>query len=102
MTALQRRCRTAIEQWCRAQKKPAAAVRHLYTRGYVVARPAPACLVVSVPAVEAEAHLETWIGRFGAVIVHEFDPELQVGDWCTTAYVVRSTSGENVAIPVVP
>lgn len=75
--------------------------RHVYARGYVLAKLAPQCLIVVRPWMDAEPHLQKWDRAHAPhVWVRQFDESLNVGDWCITAYVCRSGSQETVAIPI--
>lgn len=77
-------------------------IRHIHPRCYVVARRADGCLVVAYPVADCEPHLQK-IARTSGVsqTVHIFDKDLQVGDWCSTAYVVYGDCGQPVAVKCV-
>jgi hypothetical protein len=77
-------------------------IRHVHPRCYVVARPADGCLVVAYPSADLEPHLRQ-IARTSGVsqTVHIFDPDLHVGDWCSTAYVVYADCGQPIAVKCV-
>lgn len=79
-------------------------VRHIYPRAYVIAKPAPLCLVVVMPWVDAEPHMRDWEKSYGSTMLmsDSFDETIQSGDWCSVAYVATDTGGKSIAIKVVP
>ena len=73
-------------------------LRHVFPRAYVIARPAPKCLVVARPWMDSEAQVKDWNQLHGCDVLHDFDWTLQAGDWCATAYAYTSTGGWTVAV----
>jgi len=101
-TALHKRCVDAIKLFCIKRKiKLTHKPRHLFPRAYVVAKPAPMVLVIVRPWVDAEKQCRDSNKHSGGCLVRVFDEALNIGDWCTTAYIVTSGRSEEVAIPVV-
>ncbi len=106
LTKLQTACRDAVETWCATHKIALVSrPRHLYPRCYVVARYGQN-LVIALPWADAEPHLidlrsklQTSSGDFASV--WQFDESLQIGSWCTSAYVCTKSWQQPVAIPLV-
>jgi hypothetical protein len=88
----------AVRAWCKKSGKPADAVRHVYPRAYVVGRAAPLCLVVTRPWQDAEPQCQEFDRKHPLSVLHTFDPSLDAGMWCATAYVVRAGCSESVAV----
>lgn len=106
MTVLQKRVAAAVRKfYAKAYpRKKIASVRHVYPRCYVVAQPAPLCIVVVQPWADAEPHLREWEANYGSTTLsgESFDPSLKVGDWCSMAYVAAVDGcGWQVAVKVV-
>lgn len=108
MTKLEQAVRKAIKEWCIQNNIEVRSMHHIHPRTYVVARPAPLCLVVAYPLVDAEILVrkmrgnEDLTGLGGtSIIIRLFHKEIDVGNWCSTAYIVSSRGGELVAIPAV-
>jgi hypothetical protein len=104
MTNLQKATIKAVREFFEKEKprEKITLIRHVHPRCYVVARPADGCLVVAYPSADLEPHLRD-IARTSGVsqTVHIFDKDLQVGDWCSTAYVVHADCGQPVAVKCV-
>ena len=67
--------------------------RHIYPRAYCIAKPAPGCIVVLTPWMDSEPQIRSK-PYSAAVIVREGDvADIDVGDWCSVAYVITSGSG---------
>ena len=69
-----------------------------YPRAYVVGRAAPLCLVVTRPWQDAEPQCQEFDRKHPLSVLHTFDPALDAGMWCATAYVVRAGCSETVAV----
>ena len=96
---LKKAAAAAVRAWCEKNGKPANAVRHVYPRSYVVGRAAPLCLVVTRPWQDAEPQCQEFDRKHPLSVLHTFDPTLDAGMWCATAYVVRAGCSETVAVP---
>lgn len=96
----------AVEAWCKANKiKLICKPRHVFARTYVIGQAAPQCLVVAQCWADKEpgpAAMDKLFGRRQNCLstVHVFDKSLQAGDWCITAYVSTTGSGQPIAIPI--
>jgi hypothetical protein len=88
----------AVRAWCKKHGRPALAVRHVYPRAYVVGRSAPLCLVVMRPWQDAEPQCQEFGRKHPLCVLHTFDPALDAGMWCATAYVLRAGCSEIVAV----
>jgi hypothetical protein len=95
---LKKAATAAVRAWCKKSGKPADAVRHVYPRSYVVGRAAPLCLVVARPWQDAEPQCRDFGRNCPLQVIHTFDPALDAGMWCATAYVVRHGCSETVAV----
>jgi hypothetical protein len=100
-TKLEKESALAIQDWCKKQKielvtKP----RHVHPRSYVVGLAAPLCLIVARCWTDSEQQTQKWNKDYPLQIIHNFDKSLKAGDWCITAYVSTTTSGEPIAIPI--
>ena len=75
------------------------AVCHIFPRAYCVAKPAALCAVFVKPWMDAEPQVrnERYKGYSGSVTVYEGAENVNVGDWCAIAYVVRNGLARNVA-----
>jgi hypothetical protein len=74
----------------------AIAVRHIYPRAYCIAKPAPRCAVFVTPWMDAEELVRN--KEYSAsVTVNEGSADVEVGDWCALAYVVRNGLQQTVA-----
>lgn len=103
MTKLEQMTRTAIREFMqRETSRIVQKVSHVYPRGYVLCRPAAACLIVALPIQDAEPHMKRLKQKGdNSTIVHLFDDELKAGDWCSLAYVSCGSTGEHVAVKAV-
>lgn len=90
--------KAAVAAWCAKNGMPAKQIRHIYPRAYVVGRAAPLCLVVTRPWQDAEPQCREFDRKHPLAVLHTFDPALDAGMWCVTAYVVTAGSGETVAV----
>ena len=74
-------------------------VCHIFPRAYCVAKPAALCAVFVKPWMDAEPQVrnERYKGYSGSVTVYEGAENVNVGDWCAIAYVVRNGLARNVA-----
>ena len=72
--------------------KGAKMVSHLYPRAYCIAKPAPGCAVLIRPP--ADSGIEIFPECSGDII-WEGATEINVGDWCATAYVVEDTRSQS-------
>ncbi len=95
---LKKAAAAAVRAWCKKNGEPADSVRHVYPRAYVIGRAAPLCLVVTRPWQDAEPQCQAFEKLNPLAVLHSFDPGLDAGMWCATAYVVRAGCGENVAV----
>jgi len=90
--------RQLVRRWLKQQKVAVVGLSHIHHRAYVIARPAPMCLVVAVPWMDMEPQLRALGIDSGVNVVRRFDDALRAGDWCATAYVQTATCGESVAV----
>jgi len=72
------------------------AVCHIFPRAYCVAKPAALCAVFVKPRMDAEPQVRNE-KYSGSVTVYEGAENVNVGDWCAIAYVVRNGLARNVA-----
>ena len=72
------------------------AVCHIFPRAYCVAKPAPLCAVFVEPWMDAEPQVRNE-KYSGSVTIDEGAENVNVGDWCAIAYVVRNGLARNVA-----
>ena len=72
------------------------AVCHIFPRAYCVAKPAPLCAVFVEPWMDAESQVRNK-KYSGSVTIDEGAENVNVGDWCAIAYVVRNGLARNVA-----
>ena len=100
-TKQQREASIAVQEWCKKQKiQLNSKLRHIHPRSYVVGHAASACLIVARCWADSEPHTKAWNKQYPLQIVHKFDKSLKAGDWCITAYVSTTGSGEPIAIPI--
>ena len=84
----------ALELFSKSER-PARSVSHVLPRVYCVAKPARMYAVFAVPPCDRQPQVRA----DGFVIVQ--DPtayNVQLGDWCATAYVVRQGVAQNYVI----
>lgn len=60
------------------------------------------CLAVVMPWVDSEPQCRAFDKENGVTMIRLFDKSLNVGMWCSTAYVCTAGTGQPIAIPVVP
>lgn len=96
---LKKAAAAAVRAWCKKNGRAADSVRHVHPRAYVVGKPAPLCLVVARPWQDSEPQCKDFDKRHPLDVLHRFDPSLDAGMWCSTAYVVTAGCGETVAVP---
>lgn len=105
MTKLEQATSLAIRKWCEAQGLTVKKLGIIYPRAYVVARPAPLCLIIARPPMDNTVPYWRELNRGhvsdGSATCHTFDEDLKVGDWCSIAYVLTEEWGGHVAIPAV-
>jgi len=83
--------------WCKKNKIEAISIRHIFPRAYIVAKPAPSCIVVAMPWQDAEKQVRD--SRYSSYnTVHTFEDNLNAGDWCSVAYVARNGMQAQVAV----
>lgn len=100
-TKQQREATAAVKAWCKKnQIKLFGEVRHVYPRSYVVGRTAPLCLVVAECWADSEPQVMEFNRHHPLATIYNFDPSLKAGDWCITAYITTSGTGERVAVPI--
>jgi hypothetical protein len=100
-TKLQRAASAAVKAWCKqARIKLTGDVRHVHPRSYVVGRVAPSCLIVAECWADSEPQMLESTRQHPLTMVHTFDPSLNAGDWCITAYISTPGTGERVAVPI--
>lgn len=96
--------KAVIEFYERNKKQKVLSVRHIYPRCYVLSRAAGSCLLVAMPPVDAEPHIQEIKENMksdGGHIVNFFDDSLKAGDWCSCAYVSTLSQGQSVAVKAV-
>lgn len=98
MTAHHQRVKRAILAALSPAERKTARFAHIYPAGYVVAS-WPASLVVALPGFDDKMPQES--RRTGASVNRFFGQPL-VGDWVSVAYVVLPSSGEFIAVDLVP
>ena len=96
---LKKAASAAVREWCKKNWRAVDSVRHVHQRAYVVGKPAPLCLVVARPWQDSEPQCKDFDKRHPLYVLHRFDPSLDAGMWCATAYVVTSWCSETVAVP---
>ena len=79
--------------------KGAREVCHIYPRAYCIAKPAVCCAVFVTPRCDAEVYL-TKFDNATVQTIHEGVADVNVGDWCTLAYVVTSGCSETHVIKI--
>jgi len=103
-TSEYRRAKAAIWKWASKHLwivrpgSPIRGVRHVHPRAYIIAKPAPKCIVVAKPWMDSEPQVREIDRLHGTDIIHDFDESLKAGDWCATGYVSTPTSGWTCAI----
>jgi len=101
MTKLQKATKEAMQKWFSKQgHEIVGRIRHIYPRAYIIAKPAPLCIVVMTPYQDAEKHMRNKKYR-SATIIHSFEEGLEAGDWCSLAYVSRKGISQSYAIKCV-
>jgi len=79
--------------------KGALSVSHIYPRAYCIAKPAPGYAVFVTPFVDAEPQVRTEkYSSSEGVRAGAYD--VNVGDWCSIAYVATAHCGEPHVIEV--
>lgn len=104
MTKLEKCTKQAIIAWCNKNHYKPIKLSHIYTRAYIIARPAHCCIIVARPPVDAKPQikkLQSKLSEDNTEMCHVFDKSLKAGDWCSMAYVSTANSGEPVAIKAV-
>jgi len=71
-------------------------VSHIFPRAYCIAKPSPCCALFVKPWMDAEPLVRNK-NDSSSDIVREGVNDVQVGDWCALAYVVRSGLQRTVA-----
>ena len=100
-TKLEKESVLAIQDWCKKQKmKLISKPRHVHPRAYVVGHAASSCLIVARCWAYSEPQKKEWDKKYPLQVVRKFDDSLKAGDWCITAYVSTTGSGEPVAISI--
>ena len=89
MTAEIRRLRAAARRM-RLNGDSVKSVRHVFTRAYCVAKPAPLCAVFAVPSMDCEPQVKD---THFVTVQNETASSVSLGDWCSLAYLSTSHSG---------
>ena len=99
-TKLRKQAISTVRAWCLSVGiGELAAVRHVHPRAYVVAQPAPMCIVVVEPWQDAEKHMREDQEIYPARMIERFETGLTVGSWCCTAYVM-TPAGRGLCVAV--
>ena len=97
MTKLQIETKKAIRVWCKKNDIKVKGIRHIFPRAYILAKPAPACIIIATPWQDAEKLIRS--KKYSSFnTIHQFEDGLEVGDWCSVAYVVRSGIQSQIAV----
>jgi hypothetical protein len=76
--------------------KGAKTVHHIFPRAYCIAKPAPLCAVFIKPWMDAEKAIK-FPEYSCSDIIYAGAENVEVGDWCSLAYVVTNGKMESHA-----